>query len=134
MNLNRLRLAAPRALMLSAVLLFGGCLSLDVDQPDTIAVFVIVSGQNQNIPVGSTTSLPLVVRAFDGNAAPLPGRTITWAVTQGTGTISATTTTTDDTGQTSVKFTPGTATGENRVTATGDGLTVTFILQVVAAG
>ena len=134
MNLNRLRLAGPRALLLSSLLLFGGCLSLDVDQPDTISVLVIVSGQNQTIPLGSTTSLPLVIRAFDANAAPLPSKTITWTVSQGSGTLNTATTTTDETGQTSVKFTPGATTGENQVRASGDGLTVTFLLQVVAAG
>ena len=133
MNLNRLRIAAPRAMLLASALLFSGCLSLDVDQPDGISVLVIVSGQNQTIPLGSTTSNALVVRGFDMNAAPVPGAVITGAVTQGTGTVSAATTTTDETGQTSVKFTPGATTGENRITATGEGLTVTFILQVVAA-
>jgi len=134
MNLNRLRLAAPRAMLLSSLFLFGGCLSLDVDQPNGISVLVIVSGQGQTIPIGSTNYQALVVRGFDQNAAPVPSATITWTVTQGSGTVSAATTTTDETGQTSVKFTPGSTTGENRIAATGDGLTVTFILQVVAAG
>jgi hypothetical protein len=134
MNLNRLRLAAPRAVLISSLFLFGGCLSLDVEQPRGISVLVIVSGQGQTIPIGSTTSLPLVVRGFDSNAAPVPGETVTWTVTQGTGTVSAATTLTDETGQTSVKFNPGATTGENRITATTSGLLVTFILTVVAAG
>ncbi len=132
MNLNRLRLAAPRALLLSSLFLFAGCLSLDVEQPKGINVLVIVSGQGQTIPLGSTTSNPLVVRGFDSNAVPVPNEPITWKVTQGTGTISAATTLTDETGQTSVKFTPGATTGENRVTASGSNVLVTFILTVVA--
>ena len=132
MTLNRLTRWTPRTLAFAAVLLFAGCLSIDQDQSG-IAVLLIVSGNNQSLTVNSTNAAPLVVRALDNSAAPLPGATVTWSITQGTGTVSAATTLTDDAGQTSVTFNPGTSTGTNQIKATAEGLSVTFTIQVAAA-
>jgi len=132
MNSNHFRRFAPRAFAMAALLFFAGCLSVD-QSADGLAALSIVSGNNQNVPLGSTNAAPLVVRALDNSAAPLPGATITWAVSQGSGTVSAATTLTDEAGQASVTFNPGSTTGTTTVKATAEGLSVTFTLQVVAA-
>lgn len=132
MNSNHFRRFAPRALAIAALVLVGGCLSIE-QSADELAVLLIVSGNNQNVPIGSTTAAPLVVRALDNSAAPLPGATVTWTVAQGSGSVSAATTITDDSGQASVTFAPGTTTGTTTVKASSEGLTVTFTLEVVAA-
>jgi len=132
MTLNRQARFVPRSLAAAALLFLGGCLSID-QAPSGIAVLLIVSGNNQTIAPGSTNASPLVVRALDAGAAPLPGSTVTWSVSQGSGSVSAATTLTDDAGQASVNFTPGSATGTSQVKATSEGLTVTFTINIAAA-
>lgn len=129
MNMTHLSRFAPRSLAAAALISFGGCLSVDTT-PAGIGALVIVSGNNQALAPGATNAAPLVVRALDQNAAPLPAETVTWAVAQGSGTISASTTITDDAGQASVNFTPGAGIGANSIRATAEGLTVTFTIQV----
>lgn len=132
MNSNHSRRFAPRAPAIAALLFIAGCLSVD-DSANKLAALSIVSGNNQSVRIGSTTAAPLVVGALDNSAAPLPGATVTWTVSQGTGTVSAATTITDESGRTSVTFTPGATTGTTMVKASAEGLSVTFTVEVVAA-
>jgi hypothetical protein len=129
---NRVLRIAPLTLVSAALVFFTGCLSVG-EGPDGIAVLVIISGNTQTLAPGSTNAAPLVVRALDASAAPLPGATVTWTVSQGSGTVSAATTITDDSGEASVNFTPGNATGANQIKASSSGLTVTFQINVEAA-
>jgi adhesin/invasin len=82
---------------------------------------VKISGDNQTVTAG-TNSQPLQVRVENANGIGIAGATVTWAITSaGGGALSASSTTTDANGNTSVVLatsaTPGTAT----VVATGPG-------------
>ena len=72
-------------------------------------------------------SQPLQVRVTGSDGNPFAGQPVTWAVTAGAGTVSASTTTTDASGTASVTWTLGPAAGANTVTATAAGVgSVTF--------
>jgi uncharacterized protein (TIGR03437 family) len=63
----------------------------------------IVSGNGQVVLQSLIASRPLVVSVKDSNGVPLPGVEVVWTVTAGTGpTLSATSTITDLSGQTSI--------------------------------
>jgi hypothetical protein len=128
--MNTIRLRRSRSIFAFAVLmLFPGCLKLDTTSVG-LAVIVVVSGNNQNVPANTTSTTPLIVRCYDNGAAPLPNQQITWAVQNSLGTVSAATTTTDEFGEASVQFTAGSTPGPGSVTATSEGLTVTFSIAV----
>ncbi|HXV90004.1 MAG TPA: Ig-like domain-containing protein, partial [Gemmatimonadales bacterium] len=80
-----------------------------------------VSGGGQAGPPGVPLPAPFVVRVRDGLGDPFAGATVTWAVTGGTGTLSATTTVTDASGLASVTLTP-VSLGVITVQATAPGL------------
>jgi hypothetical protein len=86
-----------------------------------------ISGDQQQAAKSTALAAPFVVRVLDDDGDPMTGVTVTWAVTAGGGTLSATTTTTAATGNAQVTLTLGAAAGNNTVTATVAGLTaVTF--------
>jgi adhesin/invasin len=90
-----------------------------------------VSGTGQSATVGAQLANPFVVKVTDAAGNGVAGITVTFAVTAGGGTLSATSVTTDASGQASTKLTLGTAAGSNNntVTATAAGLSgspVTF--------
>lgn len=93
----------------------------------------IVSGNNQTARVGSALAAPLVVVAKDASGNGVPGVTITFAVTGGGGSISATNVMTNAQGQASTTLTVGSMTGTNTVTATKAGLTGSPITFTAAA-
>lgn len=128
----KLKYHAPRVAAACLLALLSGCLSLDVN-PDEVAVLQGVSGNNQTVQVGATTTEPLVVRAFNTNFEPLEGVEVRWTVTVGSVTLSASTTTTDNSGLSQVTFTPGTTPGGASVRATADGVNVFFTITIVAA-
>lgn len=111
----------------------AGCLSIDTEV-EGVAFLTVVSGNNQNLQVGSTNAVPLVVRAFDNASQPMEGAQITWAVNPSSGgSVSSSSTTTDSAGFSQIDFTPGATPGTVFVRATADGLTVSFTITVVAA-
>jgi uncharacterized protein YjdB len=83
-------------------------------QPSSL---VILSGNNQSGTAGSTLSNPLTVRVRDQSGNNLPGVTVTWSVTSGGGSLSQTTSTTDNLGRAQVGYTLGTTAGSNGVRA-----------------
>ena len=86
-----------------------------------------VSGDEQEGPAGTGLVQPFVVSVLDQNGDPFAGATVTFAVTAGGGTLSATTATTDADGRASAILTLGSAPGANTVTAAAAGLDpVTF--------
>jgi adhesin/invasin len=94
----------------------------------------LTSGNNQNGVAGSALALPLVVTVTDANANPVSGFAITFAVTAGGGTLSASNVATNAQGQAQTALTLGAAAGANTVTATGTGLSpVTFTETATAA-
>lgn len=82
---------------------------------------VSVSGAGQSARLAQPLSQPLVVEVRAGDGLGVPGVTVSWAVTVGGGTVSATSTT-GATGRASADFTLGPSTGANSVTASVSGL------------
>lgn len=78
------------------------------------------SGQAQTGAAGATLAQPLVVLVTDSLGNPIAGRSITWAVGSGGGSVDSTTTVTNAAGRTRVRLTLGV--GANSVTATSAGL------------
>ena len=97
---------------------------------------VHVSGNNQIDTVGTTLSTPFLVEVRDQNGDALSGITVAFAVTAGGGTLSASSVTTDSSGQAESTLTLGSSTGTNTVTATATGITtpVTFTATATATG
>jgi len=119
-----------RTLALAAALLLNGCLS--IDSATGLGLIIIVSGNEQTVQTGATVAVPLVVRAFDTSTAPMAGVTMNWSVASGGGSVTPTSSVTDDAGQASTNYTAGTTTGDAQVRATAEGLTVTFTFTVAA--
>ena len=114
----------------AAIAVLSGCLDVN-DDPTQVAVLAIVSGSQQNVPVGTQAPLPLIVRAYNHSALTLEGKDVNWTVSGGT--ISSTRTVTDDTGTSQVTYTAPNLAGTAQVRATAEGISVTFNLTVVPA-
>jgi len=110
-----------RALMMIAAAFAGSVAGCRSDAPSGAlsepAKFTLVSGDAQ---VGNGTLLPtpLVVQVTDVEGRPKSGIVVTWAASDPTATLSATTSTTDDQGRAQVTWTLGTGPGRQTVTAT----------------
>ena len=92
-----------------------------------------VPGRNQQGAAGTALARPFEVLVLDQNGDPLPGATVTFAVTAGGGTLSATTATTDADGHAATILTLGPQPGTNTVEAVVTGLEpVTFTALGVA--
>ena len=86
-----------------------------------------ISGYNQQGASGVTLAQPFVVAVQDENGSAVEGVQVTFTVTEGGGTLSSTTSTTDANGQASTTLTLGSQPGPNTVEATVDGFEpVTF--------
>lgn len=85
----------------------------------------IVSGDNQTGVINTALPNPFVVQVTSGGS-PLGNFPVTWQVTSGSGTLSATTTTTGANGQASTTLTLGATPGPVTVTASVAGSSVTF--------
>ena len=93
------------------------------------------SGDGQRIAVGVALLQPLVVRVTDSDGNGVSGETVGWSVTEGGGSLSSMSTTTNSDGEASVTLTAGSSEGDNVVTAAATGLTgspVTFTATAVA--
>ena len=87
---------------------------LFLPHPRTLIKF---SGDDQQSPAGAALTKPLVVMVHDQYGNPLPGAIVTFAVTAGGGSLSATTATTDAEGRAAVTLTLGSDPGRNTVAA-----------------
>ena len=81
-----------------------------------------IPGRRQQAPTGSALAQPFVVLVLDQHGDPLPGATVTFAVTAGGGTLSPTTATTDADGRAATTLTLGPQPGTNTVEGFVDGL------------
>ena len=87
------------------------------------------SGDSQVATAGGMLANPFVVTVLNSSNQPVSGFTVTWAITAGSGTLSASSSTTSASGQAQVTLTTGLVAGTNTVTASASGLTgspVTF--------
>ncbi len=93
------------------------------------ATMTILSGDAQSGPPG--TSLSIAVKVADASGMPVGGVTVSFAISTGTASLSAATTTTGGDGTATIQLTLGAAVGALKITASAGGLTgVTFNLTV----
>ena len=94
----------------------------------------IISGTGQYATGGDTLANPFVVAAIDKSGTPMRDVSVTFAVVEGTGELTATTATTDARGRAETTLTVGTNPGRHRVRATAPtlGSSVPFIAIATA--
>lgn len=88
----------------------------------------VVTGNNQTDEPGGTLPVSPTVQVVE-DGQPVQGQTVSWSVTSGGGSISATASTTDSNGRTSVSWTLGPNEGANTIEASvagADGSPVEF--------
>ena len=91
-----------------------------------------VSGDGQGGRAGEPLAKPFIVSVLDQDRAAFAGAVVTFSVTAGGGTLSATTVTTDANGRAATRLTLGNDAGTNTVTATVAGLAaVTFTATAI---
>lgn len=123
----------------------GGASSTPLKDSVTIAVaqvpaqLVKVAGDQQVDTTSGTLPTAVVVQVNDSFAHPIAGVDVSFAVTQGGGSVSPASTTSDAQGQAAVVWTLGSAAGANALTATvtGTGISgnpASFGATAVAAG
>ncbi len=110
----------------SSVVTFSAEATLPPPEPTTLS---IVSGDNQEELTGEALTNPFVTEVRDQHGAPMEGVTVTFAVTAGDGSLSATTATTDQAGQAETTLTLGTEPGTVTVEATVEGISQTEIFS-----
>ncbi|HEY5021430.1 MAG TPA: Ig-like domain-containing protein [Gemmatimonadaceae bacterium] len=84
-----------------------GCGSDSTVAPPTANVVTKVSGDGQQVLLGQTAPAPLVVSVTDANGGPLAGVQVNWRIVSGGGTLSSSSSTTDQSGNASVTWTFG---------------------------
>jgi uncharacterized protein (TIGR03437 family) len=100
----------------------------------SVGNFVRVSGDAQSAVVGRAFAQPLVVQLFDATARPISGAAVSFAVTNGAASLSATTATTNANGQAQVSVTAGSTAGPITVNVTSLNRSVSFSLSAVPPG
>ena len=133
-TMSRIKFVNRRAftiLMALPLLAATGCLSIS-DPGEGLAVFTVTGGNNQVVVINTAATDPLSVRAIDETTGGLPGVQVQWSIVSGTGTLSSTSTVTDDGGVSSISFTAGSETGPVLVRAQAEDLRVTFTVEVVS--
>ena len=83
---------------------------------------ILVSGNNQAAAPNQELDQPLVVRLEDENGNGVSHRAVTWVIGSGEGSVSATTSTTDDNGEARVRWTLGPNPGVNTLNAVVSGV------------
>jgi len=96
------------------------------------ALLSVVSGNEQAATVGTMLPNPLVVKLTDEYSNPVPGVTVSFVVTAGSGTLSASSSTTAANGQTQTSVTLGTAAGTVTVRASVAGVSAPVSLTATA--
>jgi hypothetical protein len=113
---------------LAAAVLLAGCKE-QTPIPHTPAVIKIISGGGQSGDVSAALDSSLVVQVLDAAAKSVSGVPLAWTVTGG-GSVSAASTTSDNDGKSTVKWTLAPTTGNQVVTVTSSqiaGVSVSFV-------
>jgi adhesin/invasin len=95
---------------------------------------LVVDGNNQTAAPGTTLPKDLVVQVVDGAGNPVVAAALTWVVTEGGGTLSPTTGTTDGNGRAATKWTLGATAGTNTAQAIVSGVGQAVFTATAAAG
>ena len=98
--------------------------------PATIGV---VSGSGQTAAAGTALASPFVVEVTTANGTPVPGATVLFSITSGTGTLTTTTAVTDASGEASVGLTLGAGSGAVQVRASVQGTTLATTLSATSS-
>lgn len=86
------------------------------------------STNNQSALAGGALAAPISVRVFDESGVAMPNAVVSWSVTSGSGVLSAATTVTDASGDASVTWILGNASGQQLAEATlANGASAVFI-------
>ena len=114
------------AFVVACILALDGCkLTSDAPHPSVLA---ILSGYGQTTAAGTPLANPLTVIVLNQFDGVVPDVTVTWAITAGEGSLSASSTTTGENGTAQVVYTAGPTAGTATVTATVQAIgTVTFV-------
>lgn len=102
--------------------------------PGPPASLTKISGDGQQGTAGQPLAQPIVVRLTDQFSNVISGVTVGWQVFSGGGSVTASSSATDATGNTSVGWTLGSTAGVNQVTASVPGLASVTFLAHGAAG
>lgn len=84
-----------------------GCGSDKSTGPEPVPTIAKVSGDAQQVMLGQTEPAPLVVSVTDVHGHPLAGTKVNWGIVSGGGSLSSSSTTTDQSGNASVMWTLG---------------------------
>jgi hypothetical protein len=128
------------SLAAAIALVYGGCGGDTTEPPQQVdpepTRAVVAAGANQTGTVGQALPAALIVQVNDQTGSGMQGVAVSFVVTQGGGTVSSATATTDADGQASTNWTLGTTAGTNhQVTATvtsATNVTTTFSATATA--
>lgn len=99
-----------------------------------VAQLQVAGGSGQQAAVSTALPLPLTVVAVDAQGAPVSGASVQFAVSQGGGSVSPSSATTDAQGRASTTWTLGATPGAHAVTATAGNASVQFSATAVPSG
>ena len=111
-----------------------GCSSSATSPPSTTLTMSIVSGDGQTALRTTTLAADCVIKLVDAAGAPVVGKTVTWSVTFGGGTLSPATTITSSTGIAATRYTLGPFLGNQTVAASVDNGAATASFNATATG
>jgi hypothetical protein len=136
---SRARHALARRVFASvlSIAALGAC-SNDSTSPTgaitSASVIVVTGGLAQTAPAGTTLATPIMIQVRDASGIPVPGVTVTFAPTTGSGSVTIATAVSDSTGSAKVTWTLGTATGHDSLTVASGVLTPVSVVATVTAG
>jgi hypothetical protein len=122
---------------LSATLILfstAACGSDDSAGPNDPRAIAKVSADSQTTAAGVKMSEPLVVLVTGSGGTPIAGTVVEWLIGNGGGSLSDSVSTTDANGRAQTTYTPGTAPGVARITASAGGLPSIFFTITLVAG
>lgn len=113
----------------------AGCRNSD-PLPGVASTISVVAGANQQAAVGTSVTTPPTVRVQDGRGTAIPGATVRFTITSGSGTLLGDSAVTDAGGRASVRgWIMGTTPGANTLLAAVAGTTVaTTVTATAVAG
>ena len=97
---------------------------------DSPANLVVTSGNNQSALVNSPLASPIVVQVQDAGAIPIPGVSVVFSAP--TGTLSATTVTSDSNGNATVNYTTGSSPGTFTINAAVNAVNTQITVNVTS--
>ena len=117
--LNGTRAVRTAALLIACAAMASFSLNTEVTGPGAL---VIAGGDQQSAPANTALPNPLEVIVVDQFGVPLNNITINWTIAAGGGSLSASSSVSDDNGHASVNYTTGPTPGRATVNAQVSGL------------